>query len=212
MRRVGTPEHPAVLFEDAAEFRSWLLENHATATEIVVALAKKHVPEPKLVWETAVREALCVGWIDSQSRRLDDDYTLQRFTPRRPGSVWSNINVAAVEQLIAEGRMQPAGLAAYESRRADRTGIYSFETDHQDLPDEYAGLLAADARAAAFWAMATPGYRKIAIHWVLSAKQSATKDRRMRQLVDDSAAGQLIPSQRYGIEPAWVAKARAALG
>lgn len=212
MRRVGTLEHPAVLFEDAVEFRSWLLENHATATEIVVALAKKHVPEPKLVWESAVREALCVGWIDSQSRRLDDDYTMQRFTPRRPGSVWSNINVAAVEQLIAEGRMQPAGLAAYESRRADRTGIYSFEADHQDLPEEYAALLAADPRASTFWAMSTPGYRKIATHWVLSAKQQATKDRRMQQLVDDSAAGQLIPSQRYGTEPSWVAKARAALG
>lgn len=211
MRRVGTPDHPAVLFEDAAEFRSWLLENHETATEIVVALAKKHVPEPKLVWETAVREVLCVGWIDSQSRRLDDDYTMQRFTPRRPGSVWSNINVAAVEQLIAEGRMQPAGLAAYESRRADRTGIYSFEADDQDLPEEYAALLAASDRASTFWAMSTPGYRKIATHWVLSAKQQATKDRRMEQLVADSAAGQLIPSQRYGTEPIWVAKARAAL-
>lgn len=201
-----------MLFANAAEFRSWLHENHATATEIVVALAKKHVPEPKLTWEVAVREVLCFGWIDSQSRRLDDDYTIQRFTPRRSGSIWSNINVAAVEQLIAEGRMQPAGLAAYENRRADRTGIYSFESEDHELPEAYAAMLAADPRASAFWALATPGYRKIATHWVVSAKQEATRDRRMEQLVADSAAGQLIPSQRYGTEPTWVAKAREALG
>lgn len=212
MRVVGTPERPAVLFDDAGEFRSWLTENHETSDGLLVALAKKHVPEPKLDWPRAVREVLCFGWIDSQSRRFDEDYTLQRFSPRRPGSIWSNINIAAVEELIAEGRMTSAGLAAYEARRQDRTGVYSFEAENVELPDDYQSLLAANPPAASFWAMATPSYRHIATHWVISAKQAATKDRRIAQLIADCAAGRLIPSQRYGTEPIWVAKARAALG
>lgn len=211
MRELETPNGPALLFTDASEWRSWLDVHHGTETGLLVVLGKKHVPEPKLVWADAVREALCYGWIDSQARRFDEDYTLQRFTPRRPGSIWSNINVAAVEELIADGRMRPAGLAAYEARRADRTGVYAFEVEDQDLPDAYLALLAADARAAAFWALVTQSYRRIAIHWVLSAKQPATRDRRMQQLISDSAAGALIPSQRYGTEPSWVVKARAAL-
>jgi uncharacterized protein YdeI (YjbR/CyaY-like superfamily) len=211
MRVIETPDRQGVLFADAAEWRDWLREHHAVEDGLWVVLGKKHVPEPKLVWADAVREALCFGWIDSQNHRLDDDFTMQRFTRRRSGSIWSNINVAAVEQLKAEGRMQPAGLAAYESRRADRTGVYSFESEDQDLPEEYVGLIAADPRASAFWALATPGYRRIAIHWVMSAKAPATRDRRIQQLAADCAEGRLIPNQRYGTEPTWVAKARAAL-
>jgi uncharacterized protein YdeI (YjbR/CyaY-like superfamily) len=212
MRDVGTPERPAVLFDDAAEFRAWLTENHATSAGLLVALAKKHVPEPKLDWPRAVREVLCFGWIDSQARRLDEDYTLQRFTPRRPGSIWSNINIAAIQELAELGLMHPAGLAAFEARRQDRIGVYSFEAEATELPSAYLARLEADPRAAAFWAAATPSYRHVASHWVVSAKQEATRDRRIEQLVADSAAGQLIPSQRYGTEPVWVTKARAALG
>jgi len=212
MRDVGTAEQPAMLFAGGDEFRTWLTEHHATHDGLWVALAKKHVAEPKLDWPRAVRETLCFGWIDSQAKRLDEDYTLQRFTPRRPGSIWSNINVAAIQELIPEGRMQPAGLAAYEARRHDRTGVYSFEAGSQELPPDYLALPAANARAASFWAMATPSYRHIATHWVVSAKQPATRDRRIAQLIADSAAGRLIPTQRYGTEPSWVAKARAALG
>jgi len=212
MRDVGTVERPALLFTDATEFRAWLTEHHTTHDGLWVALAKKQVPEPKLDYARALREALCFGWIDSQVRRLDYDYTAQRFTPRRPGSIWSNVNVAAIQELIAEGRLQPAGLAAYEARRHDRTGVYSFEAGSQELPPDYRAQLAANPRAASFWAAATPSYRQVATHWVVSATQPATRDRRLAQLVADSAAGQLIPSQRYGTEPAWVAKARAALG
>lgn len=211
MRDVGTPDRPVLLFADAAEFRDWLEVHHTTDDGAWVALAKKHVPAPKLDWPAAVREALCVGWIDSQARRLDDDYTMQRFTPRRPGSIWSTINVAAVEELVAAGLMRPAGLAAFEARRADRTGVYSFEAEARDLPAAYADLLAGDQRASRFWAAATPSYRRLATHWVLSAKQEATRDRRMAQLLADCAEGRLIPSQRYGAEPAWVATARADL-
>lgn len=212
MRDVGTPERSVILFETADEFRAWLVEHHTTSDGLWVALAKKHVPEPKLDWPRAVREVLCFGWIDSQAMRLDADYTMQRFTPRRSGSIWSNINIAAIQELTEQGRMQPAGLAAYEARRHDRIGVYSFEAEATELPEDYLAMIEADPRAASFWAAATKSYRKVATHWVVSAKQEETRNRRIAQLVSDCAAGRLIPSQRYGTEPVWVAKARAALG
>jgi uncharacterized protein YdeI (YjbR/CyaY-like superfamily) len=152
-------------------------------------------------------EALCFGWIDSVAQRIDEDCVRQRWTPRKSGSNWSSINIASVERLIAEGRMRPAGLAAYEKRREDRSGIYAYENRERELPPEYAARLAADPAASAFWAVATPSYRKIATNWVLTAKQEATQDKRMAQLLEDSAAGRLIPSQRYGEQPRWVERA-----
>ena len=109
-RHGGTPERPALFFSDAAEFRCWLEANHATAAELWMGLYKKHVPDRGLTWDDAVPEALCFGWIDSIAQRIDDDATRQRWTPRKKGSNWSNVNVAHVERLTAEGRMTPAGI------------------------------------------------------------------------------------------------------
>ena len=211
-RHGGTPERPALFFSDAAEFRCWLEANHATAAELWMGLYKKHVPDRGLTWDDAVPEALCFGWIDSIAQRIDDDATRQRWTPRKKGSNWSNVNVAHVERLTAEGRMTPAGLAAFEARDPAKTGIYSFERDDHAFSAEHAALLAADPDAQRWWDAATMTYRRIAMNWVASAKQQATRDRRMAQLIEDSAAGRLIPSQRYGEEPAWVARNRSALG
>ena len=122
---------------------------------------------------------------------------------------WSAVNIAHVERLIAEGRMQPSGLAVFEARREDRSG-YSYENGERELPPGYAAQLADSPAATAFWEVATPSYRKQAITWVLTAKQEATRDRRMAQLVSDSAAGRLIPSQRYGTTPKWAERAAAA--
>lgn len=214
--QIGTPggssERPALFFADAAEFRSWLEVNHQTAPELWMGLRNKHVPNPGLTWKDAVPEALCFGWIDSVAQRIDEDARRQRWTPRRPTSVWSSVNVALVEQLIADGRMRPAGLAAFERRRTDRSGIYSYEKPaSEDLPSPYAELLAANPRAAQFWAAATATYRKLCTHWVTSAKQQATRDRRLAELVTCCATGELIASQRYGAVPAWARKAKAAL-
>ena len=172
-----------------------------------MGLHKKHVPDGGLTWADAVPVALCWGWIDSVAQRIDEDSRRQRWTPRRPGSNWSAVNIAHVERLVAQGRMQPSGLAAFAARREDRSGVYAYENADRDLPQEYAAQLAASAAASAFWDEATPSYRKLATNWVLSAKQSATRDARMGQLVTDSAAGRLIPSQRYGTTPAWVERA-----
>lgn len=205
----GTAERPALFFADAEQWGSWLAAHHASANELWMGLAKKHVAPRGLTWADAVREALCWGWIDGRVESLGADAVRQRWTPRRPESTWSTVNVAAAEELIATGRMQPAGRAAYDRRRADRTGIYSFEQGDLSLPPAYAARLAADPQARRFWEGATAGYRKIATHWVLSAKREATREQRLTQLVADCAAGRLIPSQRYGKEPVWVGRLRA---
>ena len=206
----GTADKPALFFDGPEDFRAWLEEHHETETELWMGLNKKHVPNQGLTWEQAVPEALCFGWIDSRAERIDEDTRRQRWTPRKKTSTWSRVNLDLVDRLTREGRMRPMGIAAWEARRDDRQGIYSFEQGDLVLPDEYAAQLAANPAAAAFWAETTATYRKICINWVRTAKQQATNDKRMAQLIDDSAAGRMIPSQRYGETPKWVERAAAA--
>lgn len=203
----GTPERPAIFFSGPEEFRAWLEAKHDTETELWMGLYKKHVPDRALTWEQAVPEALCFGWIDSVSQRIDDDARRQRWSPRKPSSIWSSVNIALVERLTAEGRMHPAGIAAFERRREDRSRVYSHENPDSELPPEAVARLAADAAASAFWEAATPTYRRQAGHWVVSAKQEATREKRLVQLIDDSAAGRVVPFQRYGETPKWVERA-----
>jgi len=204
----GSAERPALFFRDAAEFRAWLEEHHETATELWMGLRKKHVEDRGLTWEEAVPEALCFGWIDSVSQGIDEDSRRQRWTPRKTSSVWSAVNIAHVERLTAAGLMRPAGLAAFERRRPEDSG-YSYET-RRELGEEQRARLLADPAAAAFWEVATPSYRRIAENWVVTAKREETRESRLAQLIDDSAHGRLIPSQRYGVTPTWVERAAAA--
>lgn len=199
-------------FESASEFRDWLAAHHDSASELWMGLRKKHIEPRGLTWEEAVPEALCFGWIDSVVHSMGPDAVRQRWSPRRRGSTWSKVNIALIEQLTAEGRMHPAGLAAYAARSEDKQGIYAYEqAEAGQLPPDDAALLAADARASAFWALAAPSYRKSCIWWVVSAKQETTRTRRMQTLVECCAAYEPIPSQRYGEVPAWVTRARAQL-
>lgn len=206
----GTEERPARFFADAAEFAAWLEANHATAPDLWMGLYKKHVTDRGLVWEDAVIEALRYGWIDSRIERIDEDAIRQRWTPRRSTSKWSRINIETVERLTAEGRMEPAGLAAFQNRRIEASGYTHEHQGDLEFPEAYAALMAASPAAMAFWAETTPSYRKICMVWVTGAKQQATNDKRMQQLIDDHSSGRMIPSQRYGEEPKWVARAAAA--
>ena len=129
------------------------------------------------------------------------------FRSRKTSSTWSTVNIALVEKLTIEGRMREAGLAAFERRREDRSGVYSHENPDQELPPEAAARLAANPAATAFWDAATATYRRQVIHWALSAKQEATRERRLTQLIDDSAAGRLVSFQRYGEVPKWAERA-----
>lgn len=203
----GTSDRPALFFTGSAEFRAWLEAHHETAPELWMGLYKKHVPDRGLTWADAVPEALCFGWIDSVAQRIDADAVRQRWTPRRTGSVWSSINISHVERLRAAGLMHPAGLAAYERRRPDRSGIYAYETAEAELDPARLARLHADPAALAFWQAATPSYRRGATSWVMTARQEATRDNRLAQLIEDCAAGRLIPTQRYGAQPRWVERA-----
>ncbi len=208
----GTAERPAIFFRDAAEFRSWLERHHATETELWMGLKLAHVPDRGLTWGEAVLEALCFGWIDSVSQKIDADSRRQRWTPRKAASTWSNVNIAHVERLMAAGRMHPAGIAAFERRTAARSGTYSHENPEAELTADLQAILDASPGALAFLAAATPGYRKAVRHWIMSAKQQPTRERRARQLVACCEAGELIPPQRPGRTPAWLARAAAAAG
>ncbi len=202
------PERAAVFFADAEEFRAWLEENHETATELWMGLYRKGDPERGITWEEAVPVALCYGWIDSVSQRIDDRTRRQRWTPRKKSSNWSAVNIAHVERLVAEGLMRPAGLAAFE-RRAQAAAGYSYE-DRTALDDDQLAAVEAVPAAFAFWNEATATYRRVAATWVNGAKREQTRSDRLATLIADSAAGRLIPPQRYGEPPAWLTRAAAA--
>lgn len=206
----GSAEHPAVFFRDADEFRAWLDHYHDTESELWMELRLAHVADRGLTWADAVVEALCFGWIDSVSQKIDDDSRRQRWSPRSSRSTWSNVNIAHVERLMSQGRMHPAGIAAYEQRSTDRSGVYTHENADAELAPVLQAIIDASPRSVAFLDAATPGYRKTVRHWIMSAKQFATRERRAHQLVACCEAGELIPPQRHGRAPAWLARAVAA--
>lgn len=205
----ASDDRPAVFFADAEEFRAWLEEHHDTATELWMGLYRKGDPDRGITWDEAVPVALCYGWIDSVSQRIDERARRQRWTPRKPRSIWSDVNIAHVERLTAEGLMRPAGIAAFERRTTDRSGVYSHER-RNELTDDQAAALAAVPAAQAFWDEATPSYRRAVTNWVQSAQREKTRDDRLATLVADCAAGRLVPPQRYGDPPAWLDRAAAA--
>lgn len=203
----GAPERPALFFDSAADFDAWLAEHHATESELWMGLNKAHVNPRGLSYEAAVPVALCWGWIDSTAQRLDADTVRQRWSPRRRGSTWSRVNIDLARQLIAEGRMQPPGLAAFERRTDENSAVYSYEMGELGLSPDHEALLRANAAASAFWDAATPSYRKTVAAWVASAKRQETRDRRAAQVVAESAAGRMVPPLRYGEVPGWVSRA-----
>jgi len=181
-------------FETPAEWRAWLEAHHETASEVEVGFRRKGTGLPTMTWSESVDEALCFGWIDGVRHSIDDTSYRNRFTPRKPRSTWSRVNVAKVEALEAAGKMRPAGRAAFERRTEENSGVYSFEGDRADaLPEPYAAVLAADERASAYFAASPRWYRRAAVHWVTSAKREATRERRLAQLVACSAEGRAVP-------------------
>ena len=147
-------------------------------------------------WSESVDEALCFGWIDGVRRGRDEESYTIRFTPRKPRSTWSKVNVAKVASAsIAQGLMRPSGLAAFERRTDDNTGVYSFE-NQTELSPEYHARLRANKAATDYFDSRPPWYRRTAIHLVMSAKREETRERRLEQLIEDSAAGRDIKQLR----------------
>jgi uncharacterized protein YdeI (YjbR/CyaY-like superfamily) len=180
-------------FATPAEFRAWLEGHHESEAELLVGFYKKASGKPSITWPESVDQALCFGWIDGVRRSLGDEAYTIRFTPRKARSNWSAVNVARMSELAAEGLVQPAGLAAFERRSDDRTAIYAYEQRRNaQLPPEYEQRLRADAAAAEFFDSQPPWYRRTATHWVISAKRETTRERRLAQLIEDSASGRRI--------------------
>ncbi len=184
-----------IYFTSPQDFYDWLEQNHETADEVYVGFFKKHTGKRAMSWSEAVDQALCFGWIDTRTNSIDEDRYMQRFTPRKPGSNWSKINVEKVAKLKEAGVMRPAGLAAFERRSDDKTGVYSFEND-AELAPEYDAQLRSNKAAAEYFESRPPWYRRTAIHLVMSAKREETRLRRLAQLIEDSAAGRDIKQLR----------------
>lgn len=180
-----------IWFTSPQAFRAWLEEHHETATECVVGMWKSHTGRPSVRWAEAVREALCFGWIDGQSRSIDGERHLQRFTPRK-GRRWSAVNVALVAELEAEGKMTDAGRRAFEARDRDQVP-YSTSDRPAALPPEWDGRLRREhPDAARFWDTTPPSYRKACVFWVTDAKRPETREKRFAELVDGCARGERL--------------------
>jgi len=179
-------------FASPAEFRDWLDAHHATETELLVGFHRKATGRPTMTWPESVDEALCYGWIDGVRRSVDESRYSIRFTPRKPRSIWSRVNIAKVEKLIAEGRMRPAGMAAWALRSEERSGIYSFEREAMAFDAELEQRFRRNARAWKFFGEQPPGYRKQMTARVMSAKRAETRERRLELLIEASARGERL--------------------
>jgi uncharacterized protein YdeI (YjbR/CyaY-like superfamily) len=182
----------ATFFSSSAELREWLERNHGRATELWIGFHKKQSRQGGITYAEAVDEALCFGWIDGIRKSIDDSSYTNRFTPRKPNSNWSAVNIKRAGELIAVGRMHPAGLAAFERRDRGREEQYSYENDAWALDAASEEAFRADDRAWAFFQAQPPGYRRTASWWVMSAKRDETRRRRLATLIEDSRQGRRL--------------------
>ena len=181
-------------FRTPAIFRSWLAENHSTASELLVRLYRVHAADRGITYAQALDEALCYGWIDGVRRTFDKDSFTVRFSPRRAKSIWSRMNVAHVKRLTATGRMAKPGIAAYEARDNKRTGVYSFERRPSRLSPRLGKRFRSDVKAWEFFRGRPPWYQRVSIFWVMSAKQEKTREKRLGVLMECSGRGKPIPA------------------
>lgn len=180
------PNSP-IFFADPAEFRAWLAEHHATQTELIVGYHKVATGKPSMTWSDSVDEALCFGWIDGVRKSIDENSYTIRFTPRRPTSRWSTININKMNALIRQKRVHPAGLNAFRARTEEMSGTYSYEQRHLaklDRPLERE--FRANSAAWKYFHSQPPGYRKLCVWWIVSAKREETRRKRLKELIEAS--------------------------
>ena len=187
-------------FSNPAKFRKWLEKHHDTSTELMIGFHKKSSGKKSITYPEALDEALCYGWIDGVRRKLNETSYEQRFSPRKPKSIWSLINVRHVERLLKEGRMRPPGLEAYERRDPKRTGIYSFENAPRQFAPTYEKRFRQNKKAWQFFTNEPAYVKKVCIHWVMSARKEETQIRRLEKLIESSAngvrMGVLVPQKK----------------
>ncbi|MFA7419749.1 MAG: YdeI/OmpD-associated family protein [Melioribacteraceae bacterium] len=175
-----------LFFAKQSEFRKWLKENHKKETEVLVGYYKVASGKPSITWSQSVDEALCFGWIDGVRRSIDSESYYNRFTPRRPNSNWSAINIKKVEMLIENGLMQPAGLEAFNKRKEEKSKVYSFENEAKKLPPQYEKQFKVNKKAWEYYTSQAPSYQKMVAHWINSAKQEKTRLTRLEKAITES--------------------------
>jgi uncharacterized protein YdeI (YjbR/CyaY-like superfamily) len=180
-------------FATPVAWRGWLEKHHEKAKELWVGFHKRGSGKPSITWPESVDEALCFGWIDGVRKSIDETRYKIRFSPRKPTSTWSSVNIKRVAELTELGRMRPAGLAAFERRSAKKSGIYAYEQRHEiALDPAYEKKLRANKKAWAFFTSSAPYYQRICVYWIMTAKQEPTRLRRLARLIEDSAAGRKV--------------------
>jgi uncharacterized protein YdeI (YjbR/CyaY-like superfamily) len=183
-----------LFFSSPAAFGRWLERNHARKSELWLGYHRKETGRPSLTWSESVDEALCWGWIDGIRKSVDAMRFTARFTPRRPGSNWSAINIRKVKALMASGKMRPPGLAAFRGRRGDRSRVYSYEQGRTaKLPPAYERIFRRKPEAWKFFRTRSGRYRRLTSWWVIDAKKEETRRRRLDILIERSEANLPIP-------------------
>ncbi len=185
-------------FRTPPELRKWFEKNHKKAKELWLGYYKTSSGKPSVTWSESVDQALCFGWIDGIRKSLGDESYTIRFTPRKPTSIWSNVNIKKMEELIKSGQMTQAGLDIFEKRKDHKSGIYSFEQKESPpgLTGDLLKKLKANKKAWEWYSKQGAYYRRTAAWWILSAKQEATQAKRLEQLISDSANGMKVPPFR----------------
>ena len=173
-------------FPTQEDFRKWLEENHAEESELLVGFYKVGMVKASMSWSESVDQALCFGWIDGVRRKVVEESYSIRFTPRRANSVWSAVNIAKVAVLTEKGLMKPAGIAAFEKRDEKKSVIYAYETEAKEFSEAFEKQFKANKKAWEFFENQANWYKKQMIHWVMSAKQEATRERRLEKLIGAS--------------------------
>jgi uncharacterized protein YdeI (YjbR/CyaY-like superfamily) len=176
-------------FSSPAKFREWLERNHDRKTELLVGFHKRSSARKSVTYAEALDEALCFGWIDGVRKSLDKDSYTIRFTPRKPRSIWSNVNVMHVERLRKEGRMAQPGLNAYARRDPKRTGIYAFENRPREFSPAYERRFRQNKAAWKFFEELPPAFKNLMIFYVMGAKKEETQLKRLNRLIESSAKG-----------------------
>ncbi len=173
-------------FPTQTDFRRWLEENHVSESELIVGFYKVGSGKPSMSWSQSVDEALCFGWIDGVRHSIDAESYAIRFTPRKPKSVWSAVNIKKVAELTAKGLMKPAGLAAFAKREESKSKIYAYENELKKFSDEFEKQFKANEKAWTFFEKQANWYKKKAVNWVMTAKQDATRKGRLEKLITES--------------------------
>lgn len=173
-------------FATQQDFREWLEKNHDMEDELWVGYYKVDSGKPSITWPQSVDQAICYGWIDGLRKSIDAESYCIRFTPRKPQSTWSGINIRKVEEMNKSGLMLPAGLAAFEKRNEQKSAIYSYENRPEKLTSEYELVFKTHPKAWKFFQTQPQSYQKTVIYWVMSAKQELTRQKRLDELIRDS--------------------------